>query len=181
MTRVLLVVVGCFVSAMVAGYGKYTVEIPAQNMLVKKGGTSAADIVAVFPDSTRLLVRDERLTNTDLLPYWRWEFQVLRDVERFRYGVTLSIMGSPEEGLKYRDKSQANWRRPELQEWAGQMLHRFEADMWDSWTSFRMPPTEKEEEEFKKTLKAWFERSSFANQGIHVEQVVVSLPDLSTE
>jgi len=164
---------------MLAGYGKYTVEVPAQSMLVKKGSTNAADIVAVFPNSTRLLVRDGRLTNTDLLPYWRWEFQVLRDVERFRYGVTLSVMGSPEEGLKYRDKAQANWRRPELEAWAGEMLHRFEADAWDSWTSYRTPPTETEEEEFKKTLKAWFEQSSFANQGIHVDQVVVSLPGLS--
>ena len=47
--RVLLVVAGCFASGMVAGYGKYTVEIPAQSMLVKKGSTNAADIVASGP------------------------------------------------------------------------------------------------------------------------------------
>jgi hypothetical protein len=118
------------------------------------------------------------LTNTDLLPYWRWQFEVVRDVERFRYGVTLSVMGSPEEGLKYREKAQANWHRPELEAWAGKMLHRFEADTWESWTSFRMPPTEAEEEEFKKALSHWFIRSPFANQGIHIEHVVVNLPSL---
>ena len=156
----------------------YTVEIPAQSFLVKSGSTSASDIVAIFPQSTRLLVGDRRLTNTDLLPYWRWEFEIVRDVDIFRYGVTLSVMGSPEEGLKYRDKALAHWHRPELEAWAGQMLHRFEADRWESWTSFRTPPTEMEEEAFKKALADWFVQSSFANQGIHIEHVVVNLPSL---
>jgi hypothetical protein len=177
-TRVIIFMAGCCLSGVVAGYGMYTVEIPAYSFLVKAGSTSAGDIVAVFPKSTRLLVADGRLANTDLLPYWRWEFEVVRDVERFRYGVALSVMGSPEEGLKYREKAQANWHRPELEAWAGKMLHRFEADRWESWTSFRMPPTEAEEEAFKKALSDWFIRSPFANQGIHIEHVVVSLPSL---
>ena len=62
------------------------------------------------------------------------------------------------------------------------MLHRFEAGrVGQLEMSYRTPPTETEEEDFKKTLKTWFEQSSFANQGIHVDQVVVSLPDLSAE
>jgi hypothetical protein len=105
-------------------------------------------------------------------------FEVVRDVQLFRYGVTLSVMGTPEEGLKYRDKAQAHWLRPELEAWAAKMLHRFEADRWDSWTSFRMPPTEAEEEAFKQALSEWFIHSSFANQGIHIEHVVVNIPSL---
>ena len=181
MTRVVLVLAGCCLSGIVAGYGKYTVEVPAQSMLVKKGSGNVKDIVAVFPRSTRLLIGDGRLGNADVLPYWRWEFQVIRDVERFRYGVTLSIMGSPEEGLKYRDKAQAHWRRPELEAWAGRMLHRFEADTWQNWTAYRTPPTESEEEDFTKALMLWFQESKFASQGIHIEQVVVNLPGLAIE
>jgi hypothetical protein len=30
-------------------------------------------------------------------------------------------------------------------------------------------------------LLSWFQRSTFANQGIHIEQVVVNLPGLSPE
>jgi hypothetical protein len=177
-TRVIIFVAGCCLSGVVAIYGMYTVEIPAYSLLVKSGSKNTGDIVAVFPKSTRLLVGDSRLTNTELLPYWRWEFEVVRDVELFRYGVTLSVMGTPEEGLKYRDKAQAHWRRPELEAWADKMLHRFEADTWNSWTSFRTPPTEAEEEAFKKALAEWFIHSPFANQGIHIEHVVVNLPGL---
>ena len=163
MTRVVIFMAGCCLSGVFAIYGMYTVEIPAYSLLVKSGSTNATDIVAVFPKSTRLLVSDARLTNTDLLPYWRWEFEVVRDVELFRYGVTFSVMGSPEEGLKYRDKALANWHRAELEAWAGKMLHRFEADRWETWTTFRMPPTEAEEQAFEKALSDWFTRSSFAD------------------
>jgi hypothetical protein len=166
----------------VAGYGRYTVKIPAQNMLVKKGSRDVSGIVAVFPRSTRLPVWDGRLANADVLPYWRWEFIVLRDVEKFRYSVNLSVMGSPEEGLKYRDKAQAHWHRPELEEWSGRMLHRFEVDTWDIWTAYHTPPTEAEEENFDQMLLSWFQGSKFANQGIHIEPpVVVNLPGLSLE
>ena len=181
MGRVVLIMVGCALSGIVAGYASCTVEVPAQNMLVKRGSREVKDIVAVFPRSTRLLVRDGRLANADVLPYWRWSFHVVRDVERFRYGVTLSVMGSPEEGLKYREKSEANWRRQELEAWAGRMLHRFEADTWDIWSVYRKPPTEAEEEQFRRTLLSWFDTSKFANQGIRVDQVVVNLPGLHSE
>ena len=61
------------------------------------------------------------------------------------------------------------------------MLHRFEADTWQSWTAYRIPPTESEEEDFKKALMLWFQESKFASQGIHIEQVVVNLPGLAIE
>jgi hypothetical protein len=179
-TKIVLILAGCCVSGFV-GLNRYTVEIPAQTILVKKGRRNAADIVAVFPNSTRLLVGDVRLRDTDVLPYWPWEFQVVRNVDLFRYGVTLAVMGSPEEGLKYRDKSEADWHRPELEAWADKMLHRFEADTWDSWTLYRMPPTEAQEDAFKQSLFAWFAQSSFANQGIRIKHVVVNLPDLRTD
>jgi hypothetical protein len=127
-TRAVLALVGCL-AVVVAGYCRYTVEVPAQNMVVKRGSRDVKDIVAIFPRSTRLPVWDGRLANADVLPYWRWEFQVGRNVEKFQYGVTLSIMGSPEEGLKYRDKAQAHWQRPQLEEWVGEMLHRFESQV----------------------------------------------------
>jgi hypothetical protein len=117
--------VGCGLFTLVAGYSNCTVEVPSHNLIVKRDSRDVKDIVAVFPRATRLLVWDRRLANADVLPYWRWEFDVIRDVDTFRYGVTLSIMGSPAEGLKYRDKAQAHWRRPELEAWAGRMLHQF--------------------------------------------------------
>jgi hypothetical protein len=129
-----------------------SVEIPEYSLLLKKGSHDVKDIVTTFPRSTRVLVWDRRLSTSDILPYWRWNFEVERNVETFRYNVILSIMGSPEEGLKYRDKAQAHWHRPELEAWAGNMLHRFEADSWDTWTAYRTPPTEAEEEDFKKML-----------------------------
>ena len=131
MTRVVIFMAGCCLSGVAAIYGMYSVEIPAHSLLVRSGSTNVADIVAVFPKSTRLLAGDRRLTDTDLLPYWRWEFQVVRDVELFRYGVTLSVMGTPEEGLKYRDKAQAHWRRPELEAWADTPLRSL-ATSWES-------------------------------------------------
>jgi hypothetical protein len=163
----------------VPGYGLYTVEVPAQNMLVARGGRDSKDIVAVFPRSTRLLMSDGRLSNTDVLPYWRWAFDVTHVTNAFRYGVTFSIMGSPEEGLKYRDKAQANWHRPDLNEWATRMLVRFEADTSDRWETYRMPLTSEEQDAFRKALMSWFERSAFSNQGIHIEHVVFDVPDLA--
>ena len=50
-----------------------------------------------------------------------------------------------------------------------------------SWTSYRTPPTESEEEDFKKAFMLWFQESKFASQGIHIEQVVVNLPGLAIE
>ena len=177
MGRTLLLMAGFCVTAAL-GYSRYTVEIPAQHMLVKTGSSDPHDIVAIFPESARLVPADARLLNTELLPYWRWQFQVVRDLELFRYGVTLSIMGNPAEGLKYRDKSKADWHRPELEAWADTMLHRFEADTWDTWTAYRKPPTDAQEDDFKKALTAWFRESSFANQGIHIDEIVVGLPRL---
>jgi hypothetical protein len=72
-TRVIILMAACCLSGAVAGYGMYTVEIPAYSLLVKSGSTNVRDIVGVFPTSTRLMIGDERLTNTDLLPYWRWD------------------------------------------------------------------------------------------------------------
>jgi hypothetical protein len=162
--------------ACIAGFYAFTVEIPHQSMLVRRGSADPSDIVATFPQSTRLSVWDARLVSAEILPYWRWEFDLSRDLEKFRYTVSMSIMGTPEEGLMYRDKALANWRRPELEQWAGRMLHRFEADSWDEWSRYRTPPTEDEERQFSDRLLSYFERSAFANQGIHVEQVVVGLP-----
>jgi hypothetical protein len=161
------------------GYNRYTVEIPDHSLLVRKGSSNVTDIIATFPYATRLLAWDRRLATSDMLPYWRWIFSVNRDVDVFRYMVMFSIMGSPEEGLKYRDKSQAHWERAQLEDWSNKLLHRFEADHWDRWTAYRLPPTEAQEEEFKKMLLDWFDGSTFANQGIHIEQIVVNLPSLS--
>ena len=157
-----------------AGCRGETVEIPAQSMIVKHGGTEGKDIVAVFPQSTRLAASDRRLAEGDVLPYWRWDFQVGRELQEFNYTVSLSIMGSPEEGLKYRDKAKAGWHRQELEAWSQNMLGRFEANLRKTWAPRGTPPTEAEREDFKQKLKSWFQQSEFANQGIHIEQVAIA-------
>jgi hypothetical protein len=172
MRRVGVLAVMCGVIALAAIVGRYrfTTEIPEQSILVKKGSHEVKDIVGTFPDVTRLWVWDERLSGTDLLPYWPWAFHVDRSVGGFEYRVTLSIMGSPAEGLKYREKAQAGWRRPQLEEWAGRMLSQFEADNQAAFSR----PAKLEASELKQLLVSWFERSTFVNQGIHIQEIVVA-------
>src|SRR5262245_16695935 len=173
-----LALAAAIVSVAAVGYSSLTVEIPANNMLVSRGSGKRL-VVATFPQTTRVSMRDARLINADMLPYWRWQFDVARDVEKFQYGVTMSIMGTPEEALKYHSLGYTGWRRTELQQWTGAMLHRFEADTWGTWSQFRKPPTESEEAAFTAMLKEWFHASRFANQGIHIDRVTVSLPHLA--
>ena len=156
--------------AAVLGGSRCTTEIPEQSMLVNNGGDGVKDIVAVFPQKTHLWIWDRRLAGTELMPYWPWAFQVDRSVGTFAYQVTLSIMGSPEEGLKYREKSKAGWRRPQLEDWAAKMLNQFEVD---NQTAFSQV-TELDETALKQLLISWFERSKFANQGIHIAGIAAA-------
>src|SRR5262249_40558563 len=109
-------------SVALAGCRQDTVEIPERSMIVKHGSSDPKHIIALFRHATQLPASDTRLAVGDLLPYWPWDFQVVREMNRSKYTITLSIMGSPEEGLKYRDKLEAGWHRRELEEWSGKML-----------------------------------------------------------
>jgi hypothetical protein len=149
-------------------------------MLVKNGATGLTAVVAVFPEPAHLWIWDPRLANTTLLPYWRWQFGVTRRLDHFRYGVVFSIMGSPEEGLKYREKASAHWHRPELEAWAATVLQQFEHETRADWAAYRRPLSTDHEHAFAALLVNWFAASRFAAEGIHVEHVVANLPEPSS-
>ena len=152
-------------------YYSATEEIPAHSFLYDRRTSTVRE---TFPSETRIWKFDPRLRDAEVRPYWSWSYDVVRDPYRFRYGVTLSVMGSPEQTLRYLPKLQ--WRRPELTGWACDLLRAFEREHVDAIQTFRCPLSDDENRRFGDLVTRWFSIHA-KDQGITLSHVTTCVPD----
>ena len=158
---------GLIFSARVA-YISFTVQIPRETLLVRIG---TDQVVHDFAKPARIWTWDTRLAGTEQVPYWKWRYSVERRLNARRYIVMFEIMGTPEEGLRYRPKSAAQWKRPQLEHWSRSMLGEFEAQTLEEWEEFPEDWADEHHDEFRDRLTNWFDESPWSGQGIRIAGV----------